>query len=124
VQLPQHEGLSACFEVRKTMGQLLDELMGVGYLGSWQLQPMTRKKGLEFVLTPVQGVQRDRRGNTVVAIRVSGRVPVAVVVDLGSHEQQRSAGRGDRQTLVALLAPLLIDAHHRYIGSRSKRIKG
>ena len=45
-------------KIRETMGQSLDELMGVGYLGSWQLQPMTTKKGFKFVLTPGQELQR------------------------------------------------------------------
>jgi len=40
------------------MGQSLDELMEVGYLGGWRLQPMTTKKGFQFVLTPGQKLQR------------------------------------------------------------------
>lgn len=45
-------------KIRETMGQSLDELVKVGYLGSWQLLPMTTKKGFKFVLTPGQELQR------------------------------------------------------------------
>lgn len=45
-------------KIRETMGQSLDELVKVGYLASWQLQPMTTKKGFKFVLMPGQELQR------------------------------------------------------------------
>ncbi|HTF70486.1 MAG TPA: hypothetical protein VK638_48215, partial [Edaphobacter sp.] len=45
-------------KIRETMGQSLDELIRVGYLASWQLHPMTTKKGFKFVLTPGQELQR------------------------------------------------------------------
>ena len=37
-------------KIRETMGQSLDELVRVGYLDSWQLQPMTTKKGFKIVM--------------------------------------------------------------------------
>ena len=40
------------------MGQSLDELVTVGYLSAWQLQPMTTKLGFKFVLLPGQMLLR------------------------------------------------------------------
>jgi len=39
-------------KIKETMGQSLDELVGVGYLSSWQLQPMSTKKGFKIVMLP------------------------------------------------------------------------
>ena len=45
-------------KIKETMGQSLDELVTVGYLSAWQLQPMTTKLGFKFVLLPGQMLLR------------------------------------------------------------------
>jgi hypothetical protein len=45
-------------KIRSTMGKSLDELVGVGYISSWQLQPMATKKGYKIVMTPGTELQR------------------------------------------------------------------
>src|ERR1700751_4747822 len=37
-------------KIRETMGQSLDELVGIKYLSNWDLQPMTTKLGFKIVL--------------------------------------------------------------------------
>jgi len=45
-------------KIRETMGQSLDELVGVGYLSNWQLQPMSTKKGFKIVMLPGEELLR------------------------------------------------------------------
>jgi len=45
-------------KIKETMGQSLDELVSVGYLSAWQLQPMTTKLGFKFILLPGQMLLR------------------------------------------------------------------
>lgn len=39
-------------KIRETMGLSLTELVGIGYLKSWDIKPMTSKSGYKLVLTP------------------------------------------------------------------------
>jgi hypothetical protein len=45
-------------KIRSTIGKSLDELVGVGYISNWQLQPMATKKGYKIVMTPSIELQR------------------------------------------------------------------
>jgi hypothetical protein len=44
--------------IRETMGPSLDDLIKVGYLSSWRLEPMTTKAGFKLVLLPGQELLR------------------------------------------------------------------
>jgi hypothetical protein len=45
-------------KIRETMGQSLDELVGIKYLSNWDLQPMTTKLGFKIVLFPGEELLR------------------------------------------------------------------
>jgi hypothetical protein len=45
-------------KIRETMGQSLNELIGIKYLSSWDLQPMTTKPGFKIIMLPGEELLR------------------------------------------------------------------
>lgn len=43
-------------KIRETMGLSLDDLVGIGYLRKWDIQPMSSKKGFKLVLSPGRSI--------------------------------------------------------------------
>lgn len=43
-------------KIRETMGLSLDDLVGIGYLRTWEIRPMVSKKGFKLVLHPGRAI--------------------------------------------------------------------
>ena len=113
-------------KIRSTMGLALEELVGIGYLSKWDVEPMSSKKGYKIVLTPgddLLDMLRSGRGDHTALARLEPPVdatlePVAPPVSEPTGKAHTPAVTRDRQAMELLMRHGVLQTKARHLVKR------
>ncbi len=117
-------------KIKETMGLSLDDLIKIGYLASWDVRPMSSKKGFKLVLLPGREILRVIANTQRRQLASTGEKPSLTGPQDGVLQQLTQRGVDEKKaTMLSQIAdpPVLIEQleylDHEIARDRGKRIK-